>query len=161
MRLFIRIKDGNPFEHPIMEDNFVMAFPGVDINNLPPEFAEFVRVEPPMLGPYEKNQSVRYELIDGKYTDVFSCEQMTQEEKLAKQQKVKDDWVNSGMATARPSWSFDEEKCLFVPPVPDPSDENNKFAWNEAKQQWVYVPPRPTVPGIWLFDIETGTWVKQ
>jgi hypothetical protein len=161
MRLFIRVKDGQTFEHPIMEDNFHMAFPDVDMNNLPPEFVEFIRIAPPILGVYEKNQSVKYELIDGKYTDVFSCEQFTQEEKLAKQQQEKDNWTNSGMAAARPSWAFDESKCQFVPPTPDPSDETNKFAWSETKQDWVYIPPRPTVPGLWLFDIESGIWVKQ
>ena len=41
MRLFIRIKDGQPFEHPIMEDNFKQAFPHIDIDNLPAEFMNY------------------------------------------------------------------------------------------------------------------------
>jgi hypothetical protein len=40
------------------------------------------------LGVYEKNQTVSYELVDGVYTDVFSCEQMTEEEKIAKQNEI-------------------------------------------------------------------------
>ena len=44
MNLFIRIVDGQPFEHPIFEDNFKQAFPDVDLNNLPSEFLKFVRV---------------------------------------------------------------------------------------------------------------------
>ena len=81
MNLFIRIQNGEPFEHPILESNFIEAFPEVDTNNLPPEFAKFIRVEPPVLGIYEKNQTVSYQLVDGVYTDVFVCEQMTDAEK--------------------------------------------------------------------------------
>ncbi len=105
MELFIRIKDGQPFEHPIFGDNFREAFPDVDTNNLPAGFARFVRVEPPVIGVYEKNQTVSYQLVDGVYTDVFSVEQMTTEEVAAKQQATKDMWAaNNGSA----SWVFNE-----------------------------------------------------
>ena len=53
MELFIRIVDGAPFEHPIMGDNFREAFPHIDTENLPPEFARFVRVAMPTIGVYE------------------------------------------------------------------------------------------------------------
>ena len=42
MRLFIKIKDGQPFEHPIIEDNFKQAFPHIDVENLPAEFMNYV-----------------------------------------------------------------------------------------------------------------------
>ena len=41
MELFIRIKDGEPFEHPIFGDNFRAAFPDIDSDNLPPDFVRF------------------------------------------------------------------------------------------------------------------------
>ena len=41
MELFIQIRNGQPFEHPIFGDNFRQAFPDVDVDNLPPEFARF------------------------------------------------------------------------------------------------------------------------
>ena len=44
MNLYIQIKNSQPFEHPIFEDNILAAFPDVDINNLPPEFARFRRI---------------------------------------------------------------------------------------------------------------------
>lgn len=47
-RLFIRIKDGEIFEHPIIEANFRAAFPNVNVDNLPPQFAEFIRVPRPL-----------------------------------------------------------------------------------------------------------------
>ena len=134
MELYIRIVDGQPFEHPIFGNNFRQAFPDVDVNNLPPEFARFVRVEAPVLGAYEKNQTVSYQLVDGVYTDVFACEQMTIEEIFAKQQAVKDAWASNGFA----SWVFDETACTFMPPVPFPND-GKVYRWNEEQQNWVEV----------------------
>ena len=46
MDFFIRIRDGQPHEHPIVGDNFREAFPDIDPTNLPPEFASFTRVDP-------------------------------------------------------------------------------------------------------------------
>jgi hypothetical protein len=133
MKLFIRVKNGQPFEHPIFEDNFVQAFPDVDTNNLPAEFAPFVRVEPPAVGPYEKNRTVSYQLVDGAYTDVFSIEQMTDEEISAKQQVVKDEWsTNNGFA----SWVFNETLCVFEAPTLKPND-GKFYRWDEPTTSWI------------------------
>lgn len=131
MKLYIRIKDGKPFEHPIIDDNFCQAFPNVDVNNLPPEFACFVRKEPPSIGVYEKNLSVSYQFIDGVWTDVYSWEQMSLEEKLAKQNLTKQNWANNGFQ----SWVFNEEKCCFDPPVPYPQD-GSVYDWDESSTSW-------------------------
>jgi len=136
MELYIRIKDGQPFEHPIFGDNFRQAFPDIDTNNLPAEFAPFVRVEPPVLGPYENNQTVSYQLVDGVYTDVFVCEQLTAEEIAAKQQAVKDAWAtNNGFA----SWLFNETTCAFEAPTPKPQD-NKRYSWDEPTVSWIEIP---------------------
>ena len=127
MELFIRIKDGQPFEHPILGDNF---------GAVPEHWALFVRVTAPVLGPYEKNQTVSYQLVDGVWTDVFSCEQMTQEERKEKQDLVK----ASPFALKFPSWSFNEEYCRFDPPVPCPLDGKN-YTWDEEQLTWVEKPP--------------------
>lgn len=135
MELFIRLKDGQPFEHPIFSDNFRQAFPNVDTNNLPKEFAKFVRVQAPVLGPYEKNQTVSYQLVDGVYTDVFTCEQMTAEEIASKQQTAKDEWVaNNGFA----SWTFNETTCIFEAPTPYPTD-GKFYRWDEPTLAWIEV----------------------
>jgi hypothetical protein len=135
MELFIRIQNGQPFEHPIMGDNFRMAFPNVDTNNLPAEFARFVRVPAPMLGPYEKNQTVSYQLVDGVYTDVFAVEQMTAEEISAKQQAVKDTWVATG---GHASWIFNEVTCDFEePPRPPAPNDGNLYIWDAVTLTWV------------------------
>jgi hypothetical protein len=133
MELFIRIKDGQPFEHPIMEDNFRQAFPHIDVNNLPSDFAKFVRVTPPVLGPYEKNQTVSYQLVNGVYTDVFACEQLTAEEIASKKQAVKDEWTaNNGFA----SWTFNETTCVFEAPISYPNN-GKRHIWDEQTTSWV------------------------
>jgi hypothetical protein len=80
MELFIRIKDGEPFEHPIFGANFRQAFPHVDTENLPPEFARFVRVPPPRPVGYQKIE-LQYGWADGAITDVWVFVEMTPEER--------------------------------------------------------------------------------
>ena len=83
MKLFIQIRDGQPYEHPIMESNFLEAFPHVDPNNLPQEFASFERIEQPAIGQYEVIEGVTYQWDNGIVKDVWSIRQMTDEEKTA------------------------------------------------------------------------------
>lgn len=139
MELYIRIKDGQPFEHPIMGNNFRQAFPDVDTNNLPPEFARFERVQAPVLGVYEKNQRVQYERgQDGVYRDVWYCDPMTAEDIAAKQQAAKDEWAASPVFAA--SWTFNEATCAFDPPTPRPTDDKF-YRWDEPTLAWVEVTP--------------------
>jgi hypothetical protein len=87
MELFIRIVDGQPFEHPIFGDNFRQAFPHIDPENLPPEFARFVRTEIPMIGEFEVYEGVTYERVDGVFTDVHHVRPMTDKEIAALQKE--------------------------------------------------------------------------
>lgn len=135
MELFIRIKDGQPFEHPIFGDNFRQAFPDVDVNNLPPEFARFERVDPPVWGPYDKNPHSIYERgADGVYRDTWHCEKMTDAEIKEKQESTKKWWAES--AGTPKSWIFNSETCLFEAPVPYPTDGKN-YRWDEPSLSWV------------------------
>ena len=59
--LFIQIKNNTPFEHPIMENNFTQVFPDVDIDNLPEEFAEFIRIPQPIISVFEVCEGCTYE----------------------------------------------------------------------------------------------------
>jgi hypothetical protein len=111
MELFIRIIDGKPFEHPIMGENFCQAFPDVNTENLPPEFARFERIEKPMIGVYEFYEGVTYELFDGVWKDVHHLRPMTAEEKAEQIAYV--------LAQPHPDgWVFDEERCAWVPDRP-------------------------------------------
>lgn len=134
MELFIQIRDGQPFEHPIFEGNFREAFPHIDPNNLPPEFARFERIEPPQHGVYEVVLGPSYQWVDGIVKDVWEVRPMTAQEVSNKQTSIKVSWAEHGFA----SWSFDETTCAFVPPVPYPTD-GKRYVWDEAQQNWVEV----------------------
>lgn len=45
--LFIKIVDGQPHEHPIVKSNLVWAYPNIDWDHPPANFAKFVRVARP------------------------------------------------------------------------------------------------------------------
>jgi hypothetical protein len=81
MELFIQIRDGQPHEHPIMGDNFREAYPDIDVNNLPPEFARFERIPTPNINLFEVNEGVTYEIADGVVRDVWHIRAMTAEER--------------------------------------------------------------------------------
>jgi hypothetical protein len=61
MELYIQIKDGVPFEHPILGENFRQAFPDIDTNSLPSNFAKFIRVPVPTLNEGEVYEGCTYE----------------------------------------------------------------------------------------------------
>jgi hypothetical protein len=133
MNLYIQLQNGEPVNHPIMEENLRQAFPEMDLNNLPDTFARFERVVPAMLGVYEINEGATYEWVDGVVKDVHHRRAMTPEERTAKQDATKAEWQqNNGFA----SWTFNEETCVFDPPVPYPTD-GKFYVWDEPTTSWV------------------------
>lgn len=84
LELYIQIRDGQPYEHPIFAENFRAAFPGVDTENLPETFAKFIRVAQPEIGTYEVYEGATYQWVDGVVKDVHSVRPMTDEERAAK-----------------------------------------------------------------------------
>ena len=88
LELYIQIRDGQPHEHPIFADNFKMAFPYVDTQNLPDTFAKFIRVAAPTPGIYEVYEGVTYQWVDGVVKDVHSVRPMTDEERAAKDAEI-------------------------------------------------------------------------
>lgn len=132
MELFIRVKDGQPFEHPILGSNFRQAFPNEDTNNLPEWAARFKRIEQPSYGVYEVYEGATYEWIDGLVQDVHHIREMTVQEKTAKQDEVKADWAKHNFA----SWVFNEDTCSFNSPTPYPND-GKQYYWNEETTNWI------------------------
>ena len=135
MELFIQIRDGQPHEHPIMGDNFREAFPLVDVNNLPSNFARFERIQQPNLGPYQIYTGVTYAWVDGVVKDVHHVQEMTSQERAAKQQATKDAWAQGPNFA---SWTFDEERCAYISPVPYP-DDGKVYRWGESTTSWIEV----------------------
>lgn len=160
MELFIRIVNGQPFEHPIMGDNFRQVFPDVDTSNLPPEFARFERVQPPDLGVYEilDPENSTYELIDGVYKDVWHKRDMTAEEKTAKQQQAISRFNARPQAENWSAWTLSEENCAMKPPIPRPAPvEGVLVMWCGAENNWKEAPAQPE--GQYAFDFFAWEWV--
>jgi len=84
--LFIQIRDGQPFEHPILGSNLRQARPDIDTNNLPSEFANFIRKPYPTLGLYEVLEAPDpvYQWIDGVVQDVWLIRPMNDAERAVK-----------------------------------------------------------------------------
>jgi hypothetical protein len=82
MMCIIRIVDGAPFEHPIMLENFKEAFPNVDLENLPAEFALFERKLRPDLpaNTVFLDEHPIYEFDGRVWTDVWRIRDKTLEE---------------------------------------------------------------------------------
>lgn len=131
MELYIRVQNGQPVGHPILKENLLQAFPTVDLLTTT-DFMPFERVSAPALGPYDKSISSYYGLVGSVYKDIWTVEPMTQEERLAKQNQVKQYWQEYGFA----SWVFNEETCDFDPPILYPSDNKN-YVWDENLGNWV------------------------
>jgi hypothetical protein len=161
MKLYIQIKDGKPFQHPIMENNFIEAYSHIDTNNLPPEFAEFKRVPRPILGVYEVFGSMEptYEFVDGFWTDVWDVQEIPAEQKLAKQQKVHDEWLSMPDIANFANWVFDENSCEYKPPIPAPIDGKIYF-WQGTTSSWVETPQYPTDGKNYELDYVSATWVE-
>lgn len=120
MELYIRIKDGQPFEHPIIGDNLREAL-GVDTNNLPPEFAPFVRIENTLVPNLYEVVEVRYEWDGPIVKDVFYVREMTEEEKTAFRNKM--------YATPHPDgYVFDEKLARWVLAKDLPGSEPDAIA---------------------------------
>jgi len=134
MELYIQIKNEQPFEHPILGDNFRQAFPDIDTNNLPATFAKFTRLTEPVFGIYEVYAGCTYEWEGDQITDVHHVRAMTAAEKTVRQDEVKANWAERGFA----SWVFNESTCFFDPPTPHPSDDK-KYNWDEETLAWVEV----------------------
>lgn len=131
MDLFIQINNGEPYGHPIILENLQQVYPGISLQNLPNNFAEFRRTQKPVLGPYEVYLGYTYVWQNGYVTEQHSTRNMTTEEVLDKQNSVKQYWAENGY----PSWTFNPTTCEFVPPVAYPKDGSD-YLWDETIQVW-------------------------
>jgi len=161
MELFIRIANGVTVGNPIMGDNFREAFPDVDVNNLPPEFARFTRVECPVIGTHQLfiQEKPTYELIDGMWTDVWHVRDMTAEERAARQQSFKDKWDALPNRENYSAWTFNEDLLVYQPPIPQPTDGKFYF-WQGTTNTWVETPPKPQDDKTYKLDFASATWVE-
>jgi len=80
------MQDGQPWQHPLLEDNVLQAWPGIDLNNLPANLARFRRHQQPgpdvmPVGNFQV-PICTYELAsDGVYEDTWTVREMDDDEK--------------------------------------------------------------------------------
>lgn len=153
LELFIRIVDGQPFEHPILGDNFRQAFPDVDVNNLPPQFARFIRKPRPDHSRFEK-ASVSYGWDGDVVTDVWTIEPMSavEIEGLVMQEK----------AAALQLLEFRIQTCTER--MVETDDAAQIAVWQacrDAHSEWVFESINPITPPFPRFPVkdENGNWV--
>jgi hypothetical protein len=162
MKFVIRVENGQPVDHPITIENFRQAFPHLDENNLPPEFAEFNRPGRPVLGPYETftAEESTYQLVNGVWSDVWSIGQITEQQKAGKIAGTHALWViqNQENNNNWAAWTFDETKCAYVPPIPRP--EGGGVFWQGTTNTWVAVPQRPNDGKTYRLDYASAVWVE-
>jgi hypothetical protein len=167
MRLFIKLLNRKPVEHPMLEDNMLSAYPNIDLNNLPENWAEFVRVPKPRLGPYEVTECA-YEWDGDVVKDVWYTHPMGPEEKAQKQDRVKKNYLEDG---GYANWIFDEDTCTHKPPVPYPSD-GGQYIWIQQAEMWVPLKkqiaaadvqpiPYPLDGKEYEFDLTNKCWVPK
>ena len=162
MNLYIETKDGQPVNHPAFEDNLMQAF-----GQIPDHWEPFVRVERPTPGVYEVLESdmPTYEKVNGTWTDIWALRPMTDAEKTAKQQEVKDAFNAREQAENWAAWVFDEATCTMQPPIPRPAPDETKLSqgimtfWCGAESNWKDSPARPTDGGQYKFDFLAWAWV--
>lgn len=156
LELYIQIRDGQPYEHPIFGNNFREAFPGVDTENLPNAFAKFIRVAQPDIGTYEVYEGATYEWIDGVVKDVHHVRPMTNKERAAKVEKMKADAEQIKLS-----------RIEFINhTLTTEMDETARNLWLDclaAHEAWELVSVDPIAPAFPLFPSkdESGNWVAQ
>ena len=160
MKLYIETENGQTKNHPAFEDNLLQAF-----GSIPAHWEPFIRVERPTLGVYDvlESNEPTYEKVDGTWTDVWMMRPMTQEEKTALQQSVRDAFNARDQAENWTVWTFDEATCTMVPPVARPEVDEAKVSqgimtfWCGADNNWKDTPVRPE--GNYKFDFLAWAWV--
>ena len=154
MNLYIQVENSQPINHPAFEDNLLQAFGGI-----PSNWEPFTRIEMPTPTVYQvlDSQESTYQKVNGIWTDVWALRDMTDAEKTAKQQSVKDAW-NSKPRPNLTAWTFDEVTCSYVPPIPMPT-YGQQYFWQGTTNSWQIRPPYPTDGKEYKLDFATATWV--
>jgi len=157
MNLYIETENGATKNHPAFEDNLIQAF-----GSVPAHWEPFTRVERPTPSVYQvlESQEAVYAKIDGVWTDVWAIRNMTDEEKAAVQQAVRDAWALIPNAFNFTAWVLDEAALRMVPPTPRPVEEGKIFRWSGADNNWKEAPAKPEGEGQYAFDFAQWVWIQ-
>jgi len=158
MTLYIEIDNGVTRNHPAFEENLLQAF-----GCIPTNWELFIRVERPVLDVYEVLMSDQptYEKVNDVWMDVWSIRNMTNDEKIAKQQQVITAFNSREQAENWSAWIFDDATCTMQPPIPRPAAiENVLVFWCGADNNWKKAPTSPVDGNQYKFDFFAWQWVQ-
>lgn len=130
MKLFIKIENGQPVDHPVIEDNIKQVFPEYDEDNPPENYTAFERVSRPNVGVYQvlESDTPTYEWVGDVVKDVWALRDMTAEERQAKIDAARAQEHLNGFV-------FNEESCGWDCPIPQPLGDPT--VWDEVLLDWV------------------------
>ena len=162
MNLYIQVIDGQPVNHPAFEDNLVEVF-----GSIPPHWEPFVRVGKPVPTIYQTfdSEDSTYQKVNGVWQDVWPLRDMTDAEKTATQQAVKDAWAARPQSQNWSAWTFNETTCQYDPPIPRPVADQTKLGanihtfWCGVENNWRDTPPHPMDDKPYKFDFIAWNWV--
>lgn len=136
-RYLIKIRNGAPHGDPFIWSNYHLAFPEMDIDNLPDNYMEYFPQKYTQAHPHDKKTGYTYEIQDGVVKQVFQTTRMEGTELEEYHTQVKSDWYAE---TEYNSWNYDANTSIFYPPTPYPEDDpDNEYEWNEANTTWVII----------------------
>lgn len=121
MELFIEMRDGVPYGHPILEENFREVYPNIDTQNLPLNFARFVRTAPPSrVGMFEVEEST-YQVIGDVVTDVWTIRPLEGE-----QYAMRVDMLRRSLED-----DVENQKTIAQEKIAEATDPAVKAAWED------------------------------
>lgn len=153
--LYIQLRDGQPYEHPILADNFREAFPDVDTTTFPNEhFARFVRLPRPKNPRGQVYDHTTYEWDGDVVTDVHHFRDITDEEREAQKAQVIEEAIkfkaariefinemlNAGFSEAGHSlWAacLEKHQSWMTDETQHPSEPVPAFPYKDENGNWV------------------------
>lgn len=141
-------ESGNPNSHPVLLDNFIQAFPDLDISGdtAPQGWAWFTRIS---ANTASLSANVKQK-IDNTY--VYNTETNAFEDNHFVRMKTDEELVETYALLANnkpfPSWIVNEDTLMCLPPVPRPiapAANGMFYMWDESTVNWIEK-EIPTIP---------------
>jgi len=133
MKLFMRVLQGRPIDHPQSEYGMKILFPPTEypeydyINSIPPGYYPLEILEQPHINCFEK-LTLTYEFLGDKVRDVWSVHQMNEKERAERLEELES-------IKPYPSWILNEITSDWEAPVLKP--ETGNYTWSEESKSWV------------------------
>lgn len=138
MRCYIRVSDGQVVGNPVVAENMIQAFPGIDLDNLPEGWAPFDRIQQPedLLTSCTQVAVCTYTLSsdDVTWQDTWTAREMTYEERVeAYAEKL-------SLGIVFPNMQLNPATLVWEPNTPMPTD-GNTYRWKKRTGEWVIDTP--------------------